>query len=123
MKHVKLFFALFAMLALGVTNAWAEEVTFDWKGSTTATGGTDDYVVEQSPVTLTFAQGTASNAPRTNKEGSVRMYAGTTLTISCASGNNITKVIVTPTGESYNATKLKYGESAVTSDEWTLSSP
>ena len=29
MKHLKLFFALFAMLALGVGNAWAEEVTFD----------------------------------------------------------------------------------------------
>lgn len=123
MKHVKLFVALFAMLALGVTNAWAEEVTFDWKGSATADGGTTDYVVEQSPVTLTFAKGTASNAPRTNKEGSVRMYAGTTLTISCASGNNITKVIFTPTGNTYNATKLKYGESALTSDEWTLSSP
>ena len=27
MKHLKLFFALFAMLALGVTNAWGEEVT------------------------------------------------------------------------------------------------
>ena len=27
MKHLKLFFALFAMLALGVGNAWAEEVT------------------------------------------------------------------------------------------------
>ena len=27
MKHLKLFFALFAMLALGVGNAWGEEVT------------------------------------------------------------------------------------------------
>ena len=27
MKHLKLFFALFAMLALGVGNAWAEDVT------------------------------------------------------------------------------------------------
>ncbi len=27
MKHLKLFFALFAMLALGVTNAWGAEVT------------------------------------------------------------------------------------------------
>ena len=122
MKHLKLFVALFAMLALGVTNAWAEEVTFDWNGSATATGGKTDYVVEQSPVTLTFALGTAQNAPRTNKEGSVRMYTGTTLTISCASGN-ITKVIFTPTGAGYDATKLKYGESALTSDEWTLSSP
>ena len=29
MKHLKLFFALFAMLALGVTNAWGAEETLD----------------------------------------------------------------------------------------------
>ena len=58
-------------------NVWAEDLTttFDWAGSKTATGGKTDYVVTQSPVTLTFSLGTASNAPRTNKEGSVRMYA------------------------------------------------
>ena len=110
------------MLALGVTNAWAEEVTFDWAGSTTATAGKTDYVVETSPITLTFSVGTASNAPRTNKEGSVRMYANTTLTISCASGN-ITEVVFTPTGDTYNATKLSYNGTALTSDNWTLSSP
>ena len=122
MKHLKLFFALFAMLALGVGNAWADDVTFSWEGSATADGGKTDYVVEQAPVTLTFAVGTASNAPRTNKEGSVRMYANTTLTISCASGN-ITKVTFTPTGNSYRATNLQYNGTALTSDEWTLSSP
>ena len=121
-KKLKLFFALFAMLALGVTNAWADDVTFSWAGFATADGGTTDYVVEQTPVTLTFAAGTAQNAPRANKEGSVRMYANTTLTISCASGN-ITKVTFTPTTASYNATKLKYNGTALTSDEWTLSSP
>ena len=110
------------MLALGVGNAWADDVTFSWAGSATADGGKTDYVVEQAPVTLTFAVGTASNAPRTNKEGSVRMYANTTLTISCASGN-ITKVTFTPTSDGYNATKLKYNGTALTSDEWTLSSP
>ena len=110
------------MLALGVGNAWADDVTFSWAGSATADGGKTDYVVEQAPVTLTFAVGTASNAPRTNKEGSVRMYANTTLTISCASGN-ITKVTFTPTTASYNATKLQYNGTALTSDEWTLSSP
>ena len=110
------------MLALGVGNAWADDVTFSWEGFATADGGKTDYVVEQAPVTLTFAVGTASNAPRTNKEGSVRMYANTTLTISCASGN-ITKVTFTPTSASYNATKLQYNGTALTSDEWTLSSP
>ena len=117
------FIALLTMLCtIGVGNAWADDVTFSWAGSATADGGKTDYVVEQTPVTLTFAAGTAQNAPRTNKEGSVRMYANTTLTISCASGN-ITKVTFTPTSASYNATKLKYNGTALTSDEWTLSSP
>ena len=40
MKHLKLFFALFAMLALGVTNAWAEEYALY---SGTITEG--DYVI------------------------------------------------------------------------------
>ena len=50
------------------------------------------------------------------------MYANTTLTISCASGN-ITKVTFTPTSDSYNAKNLQYNGTALTSDEWTLSSP
>ena len=41
MKKVKLFFALFAMLALGVTNAWAQTVT--WEKATSIAAG--DVVV------------------------------------------------------------------------------
>lgn len=41
MKHLKLFFALFAMLALGVTNAWAQTVT--WEKATSIAAG--DVVV------------------------------------------------------------------------------
>ena len=120
-KRYYLFF-ITMLLTLGVGNAWAEEVTFSWAGASTATAGKTDYVVETAPITLTFAAGTAQNAPRTNKEGSVRMYANTTLTISCASGN-ITEVVFTPTGNTYNATKLSYNGTALTSDNWTLSSP
>ena len=42
MKHVKLFVALFAMLALGVTNAWAEEVTLSITSSITSNGTLTD---------------------------------------------------------------------------------
>ena len=43
MKHVKLFFALFAMLALGVTNAWAKTATLAISSSVTTDGTlTDD---------------------------------------------------------------------------------
>ena len=105
-------------------NVWAEDLTttFDWAGSKTATGGKTDYVVTQSHVTLTFSLGTASNAPRTNKEGSVRMYAGTQLTISLEGDYVIKQVDFTPTTKSYNATKLKFNGISLTSDSWVLSS-
>ena len=45
MKHLKLFFALFAMLALGVGNAWAEE-TLVYTLDGTQTGGSQDYATE-----------------------------------------------------------------------------
>lgn len=105
-------------------NVWAEDLTttFDWAGSATATQGTTDYVVTQSPVKLTFSLGTASNAPRTNKEGSVRMYAGTQLTISLEGDYVIKQVDFTPTSTTYNATKLKFNGTSLTSDSWVLSS-
>ena len=38
MKHLKLFFALFAMLALGVGNAWGAEETVSWTATTNSLG-------------------------------------------------------------------------------------
>ena len=37
MKHLKLFFALFAMLAIGVGNAWGEEATITFKNQSSGT--------------------------------------------------------------------------------------
>ena len=37
-KHLKLFFALFAMLALGVGNAWGAEETVSWTATTNSLG-------------------------------------------------------------------------------------
>ncbi len=123
MKHLKLFFALFAMLALGVTNAWGAEETFDWSSVTTTQQNlTSANVYTEGSVTLTFAKASGSNWPAENKEGSIRMYSNTTLTISCASGN-ITKVVFTSTGNSYTAANLKYNGTALSGNEWTLSSP
>ena len=107
-------------------NVWAEDLTttFDWAGSTTATGGKADYVVTQTPVTLTFSLGanTNNNAPRTNKEGSVRMYVGNDITISVNGDYVIKQVDFTPTSTSNNATKLKFNGTSLKSDSWVLSS-
>lgn len=120
-KTIRLLLVMFLTLTISA-EVWAEDVTFSWNGSSTATAGTTDYVVTTEPITLTFSKGSAQNAPRTNKEGSVRMYANTTLTISCTSGN-ITKVVFTPTSQTYNATKLTCNSDTLTGNEWTLSSP
>ena len=52
MKHLKLFFALFAMLALGVGNAWAAEVTINF-GS-----GAGDVTINDFNISTTDSYGT-----------------------------------------------------------------
>ena len=51
------------------------------------------------------------------------MYAGTTLTISADAGYVVTGVEFTATTDNYNATKLNYQGTALTSDSWTLGTP
>lgn len=111
-----------ALLFCGL-QAWGADKTFDWSSeTTTAAAGTTDYVATDSPITLTFSIGThANNAPRINKEGSVRMYTGNTLTIASSSGN-ITRVVFTPTSDTYAATNLSYDDEDLESDDWTLPS-
>jgi hypothetical protein len=59
-KHLKLFFALFAMLALGVGNAWGAEVTFD---ATSNKGSTSTGAVsfEKDGITLSAENGALGN--------------------------------------------------------------
>ena len=51
------------------------------------------------------------------------MYTGTTLTINAPENKKITRVVFTPTSSSYNATKLKYNNTSLTSDDWQLTTP
>ena len=62
MKHLKLFFALFAMLALGVGNAWGVEVTISYKdipdGYTATTGTSGSFtktVSATNDLTISYA--------------------------------------------------------------------
>lgn len=121
MKNLKSIIALLVLTVFSV-NVLGEDITFDWAGSSTATSGTSDYVISNSLITLTFSKGTAQNAPRTNSEGSVRMYSGCKLVISSA-GDKISKVVFTPTSDSYNATKLKFNNVALSSDSWEPATP
>ncbi len=79
MKHLKLFFALFAMLALGVGNAWGADFTLTSANSVTVDG-----------VTVTFAKGSGSTAPTWYAAG-LRLYAKNTVTIT--SESEITSIV------------------------------
>ncbi len=94
MKHLKLFFALFAMLALGVGNAWGADVTFDAtkdKGST-STGAVS---FEKDGITLSAENGALGNGT------DYRIYKNTKLTISSSVGT-ITNISFTFKSTSYD---------------------
>ena len=86
MKHLKLFFALFAMLALGVGNAWAETVTLSnaniaakydssKTGYRSITGITDDSGHSYSAYAILNQH---SKATSTNKFLQIKKYASNT---------------------------------------------
>ena len=117
-------YSLLSLLVLVCGSVFADDVTFDWSGEKTTQTPTEDNVFTDDGglVTLTFSKGSGSNIPAINKEGSIRMYKKTNLNIKAKEGYNILSVNFTPTGSSYSASNLTFGETAI-SDEWTLSSP
>ena len=103
MKHLKLFFALFAMLALGVGNAWAEEYTIGW-GSASGTNSQNftDVSGEVSGVlSFTSAKNNSGSNPAYNSSNKeLRLYYnaqgnGGSITLTPASGVTITGAVIT----------------------------
>ena len=97
-NFLKLFFALFAMLALGVTNAWAEEVTFnyaDYKGNGTQSTGSS-FTMEKSGML------SIGNNKFYGNTSYAHFYANGTITVTPATGVTITKIVLTASGTSYN---------------------
>ena len=94
---------------------------FSWVGSSTDTKNAD-WTISDNGVSLTWSKGTNQNTPSPNKEGSIRMYPGTTVTITAPTGEKVTKIEFTPTAETYSATNLTYNDNSI-SDDWTLSAP
>ncbi len=102
--------------------AYAQEAIFDWSGVTSTTVASSQNVYTSAPITLTFDKGSGSSWPSENKEGSIRMYVNSTLTIKAADGYVITKVLFTPISSTYSASNLAYDEKAI-SDDWTVPTP
>ena len=84
MKHLKLFVALFAMLALGVGNAWGEDVSVTWP-NTTALSTTATNVDGDANVTIKVSEANTYTNP-------LRFYAGKTTTIEVAEGYQLKSV-------------------------------
>ena len=99
MKHLKLFFALFAMLALGVGNAWGtEDVTFnyaDYKGKGTQSSGSS-YTMEKSGML------SIGNDKFYGNTSYAHFYANGTIKVTPATGVTITKIVLTASSTSYN---------------------
>ena len=109
MKHLKLFFALFAMLALGVGNAWAETVEFTPSNCTAwnSTQGSQSQTIDG----ITLSSDNAANNTQ------LRLYSGGKHTISSTVGN-ITSIVFTCTA---NGTS-NYGPGKMTGDGYVASS-
>ena len=109
MKHFKLFFALFAMLALGVGNAWAETVEFTPSNCTAwnSTQGSQSQTID----------GITLSSDNAAKNTQLRLYSGGKHTISSTVGN-ITSIVFTCTA---NGTS-NYGPGKMTGDGYVASS-
>ena len=126
MKNLKLFFALFAMLALGVGNAWADVITlttnsttvgkgtpvegkFDYKLTFSSTTDAGNAYVQNAknssifntvaiPGTITSIKLTDCATTSTKTDGSFKVYGGT------SSGNGCTNEMANITGLSSTKT-------------------
>ena len=116
MKHLKLFFALFAMLALGVTNAWAEEATLSFadKAQRTSYSTTQQVWVQNG---ITFTNNKASSTSNiADYAKPVRLYQNSEVIVSCGDLGNITKIVFDCNSSSYaTAMKNSIGTTATTS--------
>ena len=123
MKHLKLFFALFAMLALGVGNAWGAEslqVTLDF--ATNSWNLPASKVVEEQSFTsgsyTIKVKGTSGNGYQFNNQKYLIMgKSGATLTLP-AFDFNTTKIVVTGKSGASSSVKqnIYVGSNAVSTE-------
>ena len=97
MKHLKLFFALFAMLALGAGNAWAETSSITFREKYNANTQVDDTPIAITEgITATFTKGKSTATQYYTSGSAIRWYGGGGLNITSTIGN-ITAITITYT--------------------------
>ena len=108
------------MLALLTVGAWASEITINMNNvALTWTAVGDDQTTTSQGITLLLAKGTSSTPTSQGlQSGHIRVYKGSSLTVSAAS--TITKIVVTATGgESYAADGFTVTEGSYADGTWT----
>ena len=110
-------------MLLGVGNAWAEDVTLKYSGTTTtnmvAGNNAASLGVDANDWNVEAIKGTGSNLPGLNKDGSIRLYVnGNGFTVTSLNENiTIQSIAITFTGANYsNATVLVNGDEVTASD-------
>ena len=108
------------MLALLTVGAWASEITINMNNvALTWTAVGDDQTTTSQGITLLLAKGTSTTPTSQGlQSGHIRVYKGSSLTVSAAS--TITKIVVTATGgESYAADGFTVTEGTYADGTWT----
>ncbi len=130
MKKLKLFFALFAMLALGVGNAWGAEAKFgtDWNSvfGTSYSGTISSVKANQLTLsgTVNSVSLVATNGTSTNgyvKDSDWRLYNGYTLTLTAPANHNITAISAKKGGKTIAGISTTVGDLSIPSGGATMS--
>ena len=124
MKHLKLFFALFAMLALGVGNAWGAEETitlssFGWSNASVQSS------IAATTATITLQKNSASTAPTYYTADGLRLYGvksattGGTISFTPKTGITISKIVFTHGASNSGVLAIETGEGSYSSKTWS----
>ncbi len=124
MKHLKLFFALFAMLALGVTNAWSAEETitlsdFGWSNASVQSS------ISATSADITLQKNEAGTAPTYYTSDGLRLYGvksattGGTISFTPKTGITISKIVFTHTSSNSGVLAIKTGAGSYASKTWS----
>ncbi len=120
---MKKIFTLTLLAILGMSSAWADEVTMKHSFTTTENMKADGsneaatFGLDASAWSVTADKGGASTAPGLNKAGDFRLYwnanGGNTITVSSLTGATITSIAMTFNGASYSNASVTVEDKAV----------
>ena len=124
MKQLKLFFALFAMLALGVGNAWGAEETitlssFGWSNASVQSS------IAATTATITLQKNDAGTAPTYYTADGLRLYGvksattGGTISFTPKTGITISKIVFTHGASNSGVLAIKTGGGSYSSKTWS----